>query len=272
MSASRLRAGVAPLLRDRCGRRGHVLTSRTTKPASARRCSLCPSGVNRKKPIELRTRISSFVSCPVTTIGSVKSAGAPGRSTRYQSRRTPDRPGRWFRESLQKIASNDSSGNGRGRPASTSWKRPARTDSLRALSPWRPRSVQTGTGTAVLFPAKASIAAQRLVCSGSLGGRLAAEAKPSFTSVAVREPFHACVGARRDHPDVRFCLLSGHGEPTSGLQSGKGVSACSSSSFRSPDLEVGAGPGKFLGGIRLQARVLQRARHVPAAFRNRLPG
>ena len=80
---------------------------------------LCPTGVNRKKPMELRTRISSFVSCPVTTMGSVKSRRPLGRSTRCQSRKTFNRPGRWLIESLQKAASKDSSGNGSRCPAST---------------------------------------------------------------------------------------------------------------------------------------------------------
>src|SRR5215471_5549236 len=58
------------------------------------------------------------------------------------------------------------------------------------------------------------------VWSGCLGGRLVAEGKSAFTSVAVWEPFHACVGARCDHgAAVSSCLqLSGYQECTTCLR------------------------------------------------------
>src|SRR5262249_26230146 len=89
-------------------------------------------------------------------------------------------------------------------------------------------------------PCKGIECCTAVVCSRSLGARLVAEGRSAFTSVAVREPFHACVGARCHYASVTSCLQAGLRERTSGLRwSGYGGSACSSDSFRSPDLQVG---------------------------------
>jgi hypothetical protein len=74
--------------------RGRVFAHQRSQTALRNDTFVVVSRHERKKPIELRTAISSFVSGPVTVMGSVKSRRPPGFSSRVQSAITRGRLGR----------------------------------------------------------------------------------------------------------------------------------------------------------------------------------